>query len=87
MTRGPPSLIFFPPERMHVTCVLLLAQKLILSGSRSCNAKIQFLPATTRVLFALLPYPPSCDCDGRTLGSQGEGCLTIVDNQLTEVVW
>jgi len=87
MTAGSSTSAFFPPMHTHLTCALLPVQKLILSGSQSCSAKIQFLPATNFLLFALLLYPSSCDCDGRTLGKQGEGRLTIVDNQLTEVVW
>ena len=57
MTGNPPSSIFSLLVHMHSACVRLLVQKLFLSGSQSCNAKIQFLPATYSLLFALLLVP------------------------------
>jgi len=56
MTLRPPSLTFVEPIRMHSACARLPVQKLFLSGSLSCSAKIQFLPATYLPLPALLPF-------------------------------
>lgn len=60
MMAFPSSIVFFLPVGTHITCVRLPVQKLFLSGSQSCDAKIQFLPPALSLLSALLLFHQWC---------------------------